>query len=232
MSWWSHIPDGPEQVEPFTVVLSVGPPDPALGRPGRTGPERLIITDQNAAGRHWMWQQAVMAVLHAVFVRGGSVVSTFDDELFPLLWATALTYAEPAPAEHGARHLDAPLKVIATSGSWYEGIQGDNARPIDSISAFEATGAVLVFRDSDDLWAHSSGRRFGVVLWPDSSTADDLPLMRGLERLAVLHWPDYRVERAWLPLESEDLPIEGDTPPFQHIFEARLDEWLGRSSRS
>lgn len=231
MSRWSRIPEGQEELAPFTVLLSVGAPELAVGRSNLTDGDRSDRPDGDA-GRHWMWHHAVTALLHAVFGRGGLVISRFDDELFPLLWATARTYVESDPAEHGERDADAPLNVIATGTSWYQGIANSDTEPIDSVSAFEATGAVRVLRrppgDADDFPVPGPGRHFGFVLFPDPSTVADVPLLRQLERVALVRWPHRRVERAWVPPRAEEVPLEDDTPPFHYLFETRLDQWLGR----
>jgi len=176
-----------------------------------------------------MWQEAVTALLQAVFVRGGTVTSRFDDELFPFLWATARIYAESVPAEHGDRRPDAPLELIAIDGPWYEGTR-DDSEAIDSVSAFEATGAVKVRRerqrDAGDFWTPGPGRHFGVVLWPDLSTEADVRLMDQVERLVVVRWPQDRLTEGWASRQVEEVALEDDTPPFRYLFENRLDEWL------
>src|SRR5262245_47033778 len=99
MSSWSRATREQNEVEPFTVILSIGPPEPLISRADSTGsPER---PEHDRTESPWLWQEAVTSLLRSIFARGGSVVARFDGELFPLLWATAASYAEPASAEHG-----------------------------------------------------------------------------------------------------------------------------------
>lgn len=221
MSWWAQLNDD-NGVEPFTVVLSVGPPRVLIGRPDSDDLGAVGGTDDD--GRHWAWPDTITTLLHAVFARGGSVVARFDEETFPLLWSTALRYAEAVPAEHGDRRMDAPLEIIATD-RWYESTA--NA----GVDAFEATGAVRIWRerpeDLDQPWPPGPGPHFGVILLAGDQPFEDLPLLDGVVRLLAVDWADAPTADALPTAVLDRLRLEHGFEPVDVRFESHLDDWLG-----
>ena len=235
MTPWNRWPDGMEPVEPFTVRLAVGSPEPAVGRlidPDVIGDD-IDATDADIDDRteadHLQWDEALHAALQAVFARGGVVAARFDPELFPILWATALLYSEAAPAEHGEDFEGAPLEIDATTTTWFAATE-NGGFDVDSIDSYEATGAVRVTRvrpdGATDGWMPGPGRHFGLALWPDGPAFENADMMQSVDRAAVLPALTRPVPGG-LPFDFTTLPAISGAPPLLAIVEQLLDEWLG-----
>lgn len=225
MTWWADRDETEGEVTPFTVVLSVGTPTTLEVTAEDAGERSGVRSEEDYLARHWLWQEGITALLHAVFARGGTVVSRYDEDLFPILWATARIYAEGAPAEHGTRRDDAPLVVLADRAAWAE-TREEDSWVTDSIREYEATGAVRVLdaRSAGDTAGPGPGRNYGMVLWPDRPR-DDLAPWR-LDGIVVI--PDERGAEEWGWADADTLRVVGDTPPpLQLLFEQQLDDWLG-----
>jgi hypothetical protein len=221
MSWWAQFGGDQDRFEPFTVVLSVGPPSVLTGHPDSDDLGGVSASDDD--GRHWVWQDTITTLLHAIFTRGGSVVARFDEATFPLLWATALRYAEALPAEHGDRRMEVPLEIIATE-RWYEAADAD-------VDAFEATGAVRIWRERPEgprrPWPPGPGPHFGVILLAGGQSSDDLSLLDRVERLLAVDWTDAPTADALATRVSDRFWLEDGFEPVDARFESYLDGWLG-----
>jgi hypothetical protein len=228
MSWWSQILPGEEGVEPFTIALSVGVPDQIV-ESGENSDSHGAADDQSPyEGRSYLWQQAVVALLHSIFRRGGSIAARFDDQLFPFYWAVARTYADAGPAEFAPVRSDAPLNVVTLDQAWYSEAGDGDDRPIDSVDAFEASGAVRIHADMDSLWSGSVGRRFGIALWPEASNSEDRRIMEGIEQMVSFSWANGPAHQSWIPQQAVQRTLAGEFPAFNFEFELQLDAWLGR----
>lgn len=221
MSWWGRVWDDDEVVEPFTILLSVGAPGVTIGTPNSE--ERQDFSDSDDERRRWAWQDTITSVLHAVFARGGSVVAGFDEDTFPLLWSTALSYAEAVPGEHGDRRTEVPLQIIATE-QWYEAADL-------RVDAFEATGAVRIWRErpTDDVrtWPPGPGSRLGVVLLAGDRTLADLSFLNTADRILEVDWADAPTWDRITTRTTDRIRLEDEYEPFDAHIESRIDDWLG-----
>ena len=151
-------------------------------------------------------------------------MANFDEETFPLLWATALRYAEAVPAEHGERRIEAPLQVIATD-RWYETMADSG------VEIFEATGAVRIWRERptgpDGTWRPGPGPHFGVLLLAGDQFLEYPPLLEGLQTVLAVDWADAPAAGALAAHVSDRLPLEHGFEPVDALFENYLDVWLG-----
>jgi hypothetical protein len=228
MTWWSGTNDTGLPRQPFTVILSVGLPKPKVGGPEENPeepfPEERAHDELPITGRHWLWQQSVSALLHAVFVRGGSVAARLDDELLPFLWGTAQVHAQPVPAEHGEMPSEPPVYVLATDRD--ERRQDADSEADSPSGAFEVTGLVRVHRVGPD-FSEIPGPRphFGVVLWPDRATEADLRFLSSVEGFTVVRWWD-EPSPAMRNLRAAELIVEGSAPPLHYLLERLVDSWL------
>jgi hypothetical protein len=207
---------------PFTVVLSVGAPRPDTrsAAPRREAPPN--DDDRVVGGRSWLWQQSVSALLHAVFLRGGTVASRMNDELLPFAWGVAQTHAAVVAAERGA-FARTPSIYLLRDGAGQRRPDADD--PTTSFAAFEATGLVGVrHRPVFEGDLPGPPPHFGMVLWPDASTQADQRLLSHTERATVLRWPGDTVEG--LPRRAVDLIIEDANPPLHWLLERTVDSWL------
>ena len=147
-----------------------------------------------------------------------SVVARFDEETFPLLWSTAFGYAEAVPAEHGERRIEVPLQIVATD-RWYETADA-------GVDAFEATGAVRIWRERPELWPPGPAPHFGVVLLAGGQPFEDLSILDGIERLPAVDWANAPTADALATRSPEHIRLERGFEPIDAWFESHVDDWL------
>lgn len=218
---WSSLPED-ETVEPFTVVLAIGPPRPLTGSADSDADATAGTDDEDL--QHWAWQDTISALLHVVFARGGSVVARFDEDTFPLLWSTALSYCEPRPAEHGDQPQGVPLEILAMD-RWYESIAGD------ALDKFEATGAVRIWRQRPEPelnlpWPPGPGRRFGVLLLKAGQASED-EIFDDVEQILTVDWAGGAVDSQPSGDATIQLQLDSAFDPVDALLEFQLDDWLG-----
>lgn len=228
MSTWDDKQDDDVYRTPFTVVLSVGSAMPSVGGPDET--DSTSHSDRShgtepVSSRSWTWQPSVSALLHAVFARGGTITARLDDELLPFLWGSAQVHAQAVPAEHGETPTEPA--VYALTSAMDEHPDPKRSERSDSVAgAFEATGLVRVQPFTRDIQQiPGPGPHFGVVLWPDETIEEDLPLLYLTESIAVVRWWDAPPVEQLGP-DTEDIAVEGDAPPLQFIIERLVDSWI------
>lgn len=214
--------DVPQQ--DFTVLLSIGRPTPDIGsaeseqgaRRSDDGPEREE-SDEPQPVRHWIWQQSICAALHAIFVRGGSVIVRADGELLALLWGVASTHSSNGPGEEIGPRIHLLRDVNRTA-------EEDDVSSFSE--AFAETGLVEIHGWTDEEnELPGPGPHFGMILLPDANIPDS-SLFRRTSANAVVRWSD---EQAFDGPEARDVIFRGDAPAVAYLLESVVQEWVGSS---
>lgn len=232
-----------QAADPFTVVLIASFPPPSIGREF----DASDVNDPLRAGRvdpadlgtqHWLWESAVRSLLNTVFARGGTVVTTLDDEFVTLVWGIAQKYAPPVAAEHGEFPGDPVVYAVTDSqDAFNNAIRSEReggAGRINGESWFtllEGTGLVEArLLEPDFVELPGPGPRFGVSLRPVELTELEGQLLSAAEQVTFVQWPgQYTDGNSWP--NASAVEMEGDAPPLHYHLESLVDSWTNRGRR-
>jgi hypothetical protein len=104
--------------EPFTVLLAAGSATPIVEESDggdASKPTSRARELEPPPIRTWLWESTLSSLLHAVFVRGGTVATMLDGELLPFVWGIAQQYAPTVAAEHGESPTEPVVYALTTS---------------------------------------------------------------------------------------------------------------------